>query len=83
MPHQPIINEALLTEYDSLLAKLTSVPQISPLTIESHFAMNELERALTDAERWTEGFCLLEVRLGQLDRSPALDRLAARLAKRL
>jgi hypothetical protein len=38
----------LLTEYDSLLAKRTLVPQISPLAIESHFDMNELERALTD-----------------------------------
>ena len=47
---QPIINEALLTEYDSLLAEPASVPQISPLTIESHFAMNELERALTDED---------------------------------
>ena len=43
----------------------------------------ELDRALVEAERWTESFCLLEVRLAPLDRSPALDRLAARLAKRL
>jgi indolepyruvate decarboxylase len=43
----------------------------------------ELDRALGEAERWTESFCLLEVRLAPLDRSPALDRLAARLAKRL
>ena len=43
----------------------------------------ELDRALDEAERWTESFCLLEVRLGPLDRSPALDRLSARLAKRL
>jgi TPP-dependent 2-oxoacid decarboxylase len=43
----------------------------------------ELDRALVEAERWTQSFCLLEVRLGQLDRSPALDRLSARLAKRL
>lgn len=43
----------------------------------------ELDRALTEAERWTEGFCLLEVQLAPLDRSPALDRLASRLAKRL
>jgi TPP-dependent 2-oxoacid decarboxylase len=43
----------------------------------------DLDRALLEAERWTKSFCLLEVRLGQLDRSPALDRLAARLAKRL
>jgi indolepyruvate decarboxylase len=43
----------------------------------------ELDRALIEAERWTKSFCLIEVRLAQFDRSPALDRLAARLAKRL
>jgi TPP-dependent 2-oxoacid decarboxylase len=43
----------------------------------------ELDRALNEAEAWTKGFCLLEVRLGMLDRSPALDRLAGRMAKRL
>jgi indolepyruvate decarboxylase len=43
----------------------------------------DLDRALLEAERWTQGFCLIEVRLGQHDRSPALDRLAARLARRL
>src|SRR5438874_2520701 len=43
----------------------------------------ELDRALLEAERHTQSFCLIEVRLAQLDRSPALDRLAARLAKRL
>jgi TPP-dependent 2-oxoacid decarboxylase len=43
----------------------------------------ELDRALVEAERWTKSFCLLEVRLAPLDRSPALDRLATRLARRL
>jgi TPP-dependent 2-oxoacid decarboxylase len=43
----------------------------------------ELDRALAEAEKWTKSYCLLEVRLAPLDRSPALDRLAARLAKRL
>ena len=43
----------------------------------------ELDRALVAAEKWTEGFCLLDVRLAPLDRSPALDRLASRLARRL
>ncbi len=43
----------------------------------------QLDRALLEAERWTQSFCLLEVCLAPLDRSPALDRLAARLAKRL
>jgi indolepyruvate decarboxylase len=41
----------------------------------------ELDRALIEAEEWTEGFCLLDVRLAPLDRSPALDRLASRLAR--
>ena len=43
----------------------------------------ELDHALVEAERWTKSFCLLEVRLAPLDRSPALDRLATRLARRL
>src|SRR6266446_5924968 len=43
----------------------------------------ELDRALIEAEHWKDSFCLLDVRLGRLDRSPALERLAARLAKRL
>jgi TPP-dependent 2-oxoacid decarboxylase len=43
----------------------------------------ELDHAITEAERWTKGFCLIEARLAPLDRSPALDRLAARLARRL
>jgi indolepyruvate decarboxylase len=44
---------------------------------------DELDNALVEAQRWTKSFCLLEVRLAPLDRSPALDRLAARMAKRL
>jgi indolepyruvate decarboxylase len=43
----------------------------------------QLDQALVEAEQWTRSFCLLEVRLQPLDRSPALDRLASRLAKRL
>jgi Pyruvate decarboxylase and related thiamine pyrophosphate-requiring enzymes len=43
----------------------------------------ELDRALIEADHSTDSFCLIEVRLAQLDRSPALDRLAARLARRL
>jgi indolepyruvate decarboxylase len=43
----------------------------------------QLDRALIEAERSTETFCLLDVHLAPLDRSPALDRLASRLAKRL
>lgn len=43
----------------------------------------QLDRALNCARESTDGFCLLDVRLGPLDRSPALQRLAERLAKRL
>ncbi|PYK98045.1 MAG: preprotein translocase subunit Tim44 [Verrucomicrobia bacterium] len=43
----------------------------------------QLDQALRAAERYTDGFCLLEVRLEPLDRSPALQRMAERLAKRL
>ena len=43
----------------------------------------ELCDALTEAQHWTKSFCILDVHLAPLDRSPALDRLAARLAKRL
>jgi TPP-dependent 2-oxoacid decarboxylase len=43
----------------------------------------ELEHALDEARSWTKGFCLLEARLEMFDRSPALDRLASRMAKRL
>ncbi len=44
---------------------------------------DELEHALEESARTTTSFCLLDVRLGKLDRSPAMDRLASRLAKRV
>ncbi|MBI2948546.1 MAG: alpha-keto acid decarboxylase family protein [Verrucomicrobia bacterium] len=50
------------------------------------FAINteaDLERALVLAERETNHFCLLDVRLDPMDRSPALQRLASRLAERI
>ena len=43
----------------------------------------DLTRALAEAQENTAGFSLIEVRLDPLDRSPALERLAERLAKRL
>lgn len=43
----------------------------------------DLDRALAEAERRTETFSVLDVHLKPLDRSPALDRLASRLARRL
>lgn len=43
----------------------------------------QLDEALAAAEANEESFSLIEVRLDQMDRSPALQRLAERLAKRL
>jgi len=43
----------------------------------------ELDRALVAAQQHTSSFCLLEAQLDPRDRSPALQRLAERLAKRL
>jgi indolepyruvate decarboxylase len=43
----------------------------------------ELDAALIEAAGHTREFCLIEVLLAPLDRSPALDRLANRLADRL
>ncbi|MDB6059379.1 MAG: pdc [Verrucomicrobiales bacterium] len=43
----------------------------------------QLEAALQHAKNETQTFTLLDVRLDRLDRSPALDRLAKNLAKRL
>ena len=43
----------------------------------------QLDQALFMAERHTDSFCLLDVRLDPLDRSPAMQRLAERLAKKL
>ena len=43
----------------------------------------DLDAALAQARDCTETFCLLDVHLAPLDRSLALERLAARLAKKL
>jgi indolepyruvate decarboxylase len=43
----------------------------------------QLDLALRAAEQHTESFCLLDVQLDPFDRSPALQRLTERLAKRL
>jgi TPP-dependent 2-oxoacid decarboxylase len=43
----------------------------------------QLDEALMAAQYHTENFCLIEVRLHPLDRSPALERLASRLAENL
>lgn len=43
----------------------------------------QLDSALCEAQAWTQSFCLLDARLASLDRSPALDRLASRMAKQI
>jgi indolepyruvate decarboxylase len=43
----------------------------------------DLNAALVAAEQHTESFCLIEARLDPADRSPALQRLTERLAKRI
>jgi TPP-dependent 2-oxoacid decarboxylase len=43
----------------------------------------ELEQALAEARKHSDSFCLLNVHLDPLDRSPALQRLAERMAKRI
>jgi TPP-dependent 2-oxoacid decarboxylase len=43
----------------------------------------DLENALTAARQHTKSFCLLDVRLDPADRSPALQRLASRLAEKI
>jgi len=43
----------------------------------------ELDHALTEARKEDRTFCLLDVQLDPHDRSPALQRLADRLAMRL
>jgi indolepyruvate decarboxylase len=43
----------------------------------------DLDRALHEAHRTNHTFSILDVHLAPLDRSPALDRLAARLARRI
>lgn len=47
LPDRPPINEALLSDYDTLIAEPTLVPQMSPPRLESHVDMQELEHALS------------------------------------
>jgi len=42
-----------------------------------------LEQALISAKCHTESFCILDVQMDPMDRSPALERLTERLSKRL
>ena len=43
----------------------------------------QLDQALFAAERHKDTFCVLDVHLDPLDRSPALERYAERLSKKL
>jgi len=43
----------------------------------------QLEQALISARRHPESFCILDVQMDPMDRSPALERLTERLSKRL
>jgi TPP-dependent 2-oxoacid decarboxylase len=43
----------------------------------------QLDQALKEAAKWTKSFFLIEAQLNPKDRSPAMERLAARLAIRL
>lgn len=44
---------------------------------------DDLEHALTAAQKHTQSYCLLEVMLDPLDRSPALQRIGQRLGKKI
>ena len=48
-----------------------------------NFTEKQLDEALMSAKYHTEAFSLIEVRLDQNDRSPALQRLAKRLGENL
>jgi indolepyruvate decarboxylase len=41
----------------------------------------ELEQALQNAREYVEGFCILDVQLGQYDFSPALQRMSGAMGK--
>ncbi|MGH9922502.1 MAG: alpha-keto acid decarboxylase family protein, partial [Nitrososphaerales archaeon] len=43
----------------------------------------QLDEALLAAQEYTKDFCILDVRLDRNDRSPALQRMTSRLAKRV
>ncbi len=47
LSNQLIINESLLTDYDTLIAEPTLVPQMQRRALESHVDLEKLERSLT------------------------------------
>jgi indolepyruvate decarboxylase len=64
--------------------KFSRIPEV--LGVGKGFVVEteaQLENALKEAEQTRKEFCILDVHLAPLDRSPALDRLASRLAKRI
>jgi indolepyruvate decarboxylase len=44
---------------------------------------DQLDEALSEAQEYTKSFCIFDVRLDINDRSPALQRMTSRLAKRV
>jgi indolepyruvate decarboxylase len=71
--------------YNNLLAwNYSRLPEV--LGIGRGFVVKteeELDRALEAAGESRESYCLLDVHLDPMDRSPALQRLAERLSRRL
>jgi len=78
---EPLIS-AMTEDWLSELGHIVVGPAHS-LAAALKLAEMDLDAALDQAQGWTESFCLLDVHLAPLDHSPALDRLAERLAKSL
>ena len=69
---------------DILNWRYSRVPEVLGKGLGFHVETEEeLEFALVGAAKNEKSFSIIEVRLDPLDRSPALHRLAARLAKRV
>jgi indolepyruvate decarboxylase len=70
-------NDVLEWQY-SLIPKVLGAGRGSVIKTEE-----ELDQALNDAEKHTDGFSILDVHLDPYDISPALQRLTRRLAKKV
>ncbi len=46
-PHQPVITESLIDEYDTLIADPTLVPSMTPPALEKTIDLKKLERAIS------------------------------------
>ena len=58
-------------------------PEAAPEQEEDAETEDQLESVLESAREESDSFTLIEAKLDPFDRSPALDRLAARLARKL